>query len=585
MKLLPNNRRSRAGRLNEEGGRRFLSLVQNVSDIIMVFGDDGRLRHISPSIERLLGYAPDIILRATNPWFMVHSADLRRVEQYLADAFRSSGGLTSAELRMQHTDGSYRYLEALATNLMDDRSVQGVVVTLRDITQRKDMEEQLARHAFFDGVTGLANRTLFMNRISEALSPGRTDAVAVLFLDLDGFKLINDSMGHEAGDRLLALAGQRLGSCLRPGDLVARFGGDEFTILMERVPHPALAMRIAERIVKEFKSAFSLDGRDVYAGVSVGVAVSTAGEHRRPDDLVREADTALYVAKSRGKGQAVLFHPSMNNHVVGRLDLETDLRRALERNELTLHYQPSVDLRSGHITGVEALVRWQHPVRGLVAPNNFIPLAEETGLILPIGHWVLEEACQQARVWQAMRGDHSPLTISVNLSPRQFYNADLAADIERAIHRAGLRPAQLKLEITETTLMSQSANVDRVLDQFRRIGLQLALDDFGTGYSSLSYLRAIKAHTLKVDRSFVADLQPDLDGGGQAVAIIKAVTDLAHALGMHVTIEGVETSDQLATLRAIHADEGQGFLFSKPLPTEAVTDLLRSPASLLKKAS
>ncbi len=573
MGFLSRRRKADRPEVPSDGGTgRFQALVENASDIITVFGPDGRLQHQSPSVEQVLGYRADEFI--TDPWFLVHPGDLARVTRYVAEALTNPGIHSAIEIRMRHRDGRWRYLEAVATTMRDETEVSGLVVTSRDITDRKVVEDALARQAFYDPVTNLANRNLFAGRLGQALMAGERgrSGVAVLFLDLDGFKLVNDSLGHAAGDWLLTTAAQRLTGCVRPGDLVARFGGDEFTVLLERIAYPETAIRIAEQIVKEFRRPFVLDDRQVFVGASVGIAMRGPDAPRvRADDLIREADTALYAAKAAGKGRAVVFTPDMNERVTGRLALETDLHGVIERDELRLLYQPTIDLTTGAISGVEALVRWAHPRRGLVSPTDFIPLAEETGLVVPIGEWVLQEAVRQAQAWQSLRAAAPPLTMSVNLSARQIQQPDLVDRVQHVLRAYEMNPSHLKLEITESTLVKEEAAARQTLHQLRGLGVQVALDDFGTGYSSLSYLRSFKADTLKIDRSFIAAIE----SGGDAIAIVGAIASLAHALGMDVTVEGVETAEQLLRVRSVRCDQGQGFYFSEPVTGDTIGDLLR----------
>jgi diguanylate cyclase (GGDEF)-like protein/PAS domain S-box-containing protein len=561
---------------------RFHSLAQNVSDIITIFETDGRVRYQSPSIERVLGYRPDEMIEGS-PWFFVHPGDLASLQRHFASSAEQPGVRPPVEVRVAHANGSWRYLEAVANNLLHDPQVRGIVVTSRDITERKLLEERLARQAFYDPLTQLPNRALFMERLEQALADAaeQGERVAVCFVDLDGFKVVNDSLGHGLGDQLLTAVARRLASCVDPGDMVARFGGDEFTILIGNAVQPSVAVRTAERVIRALRRPVSLADREVTVGASAGIAFCPPGGTARPEDLLREADTALYEAKAAGKGRVVVFQPRMNTRVVQRLSLESDLRRAIDRGEFVLHYQPEVELRSGRIVGMEALVRWQHPRLGEIKPEDFIPFAEETGLIMPLGQWVLEAACRQARLWQIQRRDEEPLVMSVNLSARQFQQDDLAEQVTRVLRRTGLRPDGLKLEITETALMCEERRAVRTLEHLKGLGLRLAIDDFGTGYSSLSYLRRFAVDTLKVDRSFLNGLERD----GTAVAIVQAITTLAHALGMDVTVEGVETAEQLARARTILCDHGQGFYFSRPLPSEELAGLILPGPTPIRQAS
>ena len=431
------------------------------------------------------------------------------------------------------------------------------------------------RGALHDPTTGLPNRELLTERIAHALTtqPDRADPVAVILLDLDRFKVINESVGHAVGDRLLAAVGQRLVGTLRPSDTVARFGGDEFGIILDPIVDVEDARRIAERIGHELRAPFPMGGREWFISASLGIAVGRPGR-ATPGEMLREAEIAMVRAKSDASRRYAVFEPSMSDQTMDRIDMENDLRRAIERGELRVHYQPLVDLTTDRIVGFEALVRWQHPVRGLVPPMAFIPLAEETGLIMPLGRWVLETACRQATKWRDARPDGPRLLMSVNLSARQFGQADLVEQVDAILTETGMDPTTLELEITESVVMDQSDVGIRTLGRLRDMGVRLVLDDFGTGYSSLSYLKHLPLDTIKIDRTFVAGL----DGAADR-SIVDAVIGLAHGLRISVVAEGIETEAQFETLRAMGCDIGQGYLFAKPLPAADATRLLRPSRS------
>lgn len=424
----------------------------------------------------------------------------------------------------------------------------------------------LASH---DPLTDLANRTLFMDHATRALASAASPFHSVCFLDLDRFKRVNDLLGHAAGDELLQEVGRRLLSCLRPSDVAARFGGDEFVVLLDGVAEASDALSVAERILEVFRRPFRLRTHDLVVTASIGVALSTVS-HRWPTELLRDADIALYRAKGVGGACAVLFDPTMNTSIVALAARGFDLERALEHRELRLYYQPEVDLRDGRIIGMEALLRWQHPERGLIHPAEIIPLAEETGLILPISDWVLEEACRQLHIWSRSPTEHREFVMGVNVSPRQFRERSLVEQAARILRKEALSPRSLRLEITESTLIQNVPSAVRSLKTLERSGVQLALDDFGTGYSSLSYLRQFPVQVLKLDHSFVQDLdQP------KTVAIVRSIIELAHALGMTVTAEGIEQAPQRDLLQSLGCDHAQGYYFWKPLPAAELTQVLQ----------
>ena len=444
----------------------------------------------------------------------------------------------------------------------------------KEVAERRQVEEQLLHNAFHDGLTGLANRALFMDHLKLALGRAErhsTYRCAVLFLDLDRFKVINDSLGHTVGDQLLIGVARRLEAAVRPGDTVSRLGGDEFTVLLDDIKEDGEAEVVAERLQQQMAPAFNLGGHEVFTTVSIGVALSTTGYHR-PEDILRDADTAMYRAKQLGKARYEVFDQAMHARAMDRLGLERDMRRAVERRELFLEYQPIVSLATGSLRGFEALVRWQHPERGLIHPAKFIPIAEETGMIIPIGKWVLAEACRQMSRWQKLSNLEGPLPISVNLSSRQFLQPDLLEQIQKVLRETGLDPRSLKLEITETVVMENIETATHTLEQLRAFGVELSIDDFGTGYSSLSYLQRFPVSTLKIDRSFVSRMT-ESEGTAE---IVRTIMKLAQNLGMNVVAEGVETESQHEQLRAFECEFGQGYYFSKPIDSDAAEAFLLS---------
>jgi diguanylate cyclase (GGDEF)-like protein len=442
-----------------------------------------------------------------------------------------------------------------------------------EINQFPKRLEQLTKQAFRDPLTNLPNRALFMDRLSHGLTRAqrRHEHLAVLFLDLDRFKVVNDTLGHSVGDQLLVEVSRRLTSALRPGDTVARLGGDEFGILLEDVADAETAETVALRVEESLGKPYRFEGREVFVTASIGIALSSA-KLGLPEEILRDADLAMYHAKAKGKARHEVFDGSMSAPALDRMDLEMDLRSAISRHEFRLHYQPILRLDTGKITEVEALIRWQHEKRGLLQPDEFIGLTEETGLIVPIGQWVLSEACKQARVWQLEYPMTPPLVMSVNLSAKQFQNPKLVEEITQALDVSGLAPSCLKLEITESTVMQDAPVTLTRLNELKELGVRLAIDDFGTGYSSLGYLKRFPVDTLKIDRSFVKGLSAD--GGDNA--IVRAVVTVAKSLNMDVTAEGVETEGQLAELKALGCDRWQGFLFARPVSPERVGPLLAS---------
>ncbi len=448
-----------------------------------------------------------------------------------------------------------------------------ILASSRDVTERKRLEERLEYQAFHDPLTDLPNRALFMERLEHALARAQRheNMVAVLFLDLDNFKIVNDSLGHEMGDQLLTKVAGRLRACLRPADTVARLAGDEFTVLLEDLTNVSEATRLAERIAEELRTPFALGKHDVFVTSSIGLALSV-GPHPQPGDLLRDADTAMYQAKNKGKAQYEVFKSSMNHRALERLKLESDLRRALERDEIKVCYQPKIRLDSSRIVGMEALVRWEHPERGLVPPVEFIPVAEETGLIIPLRRLVLEEACRQASAWQKQYRSDPPIKICVNLSARQFQEPDLVEEVAEVLRETGLESGSLELEITEDVAMKYARSTIATLQELKGLGVTFAIDDFGTGYSSLSYLKSFPVDSLKIDKSFIDGLGAD----SEDAVLVSAIIDMAHALGLQIVAEGVETAFQLALLRGMGCDLAQGNYFAKPLPDKSASTLLEN---------
>jgi diguanylate cyclase (GGDEF)-like protein/PAS domain S-box-containing protein len=554
--------------LPDPDGALFKAIIDQAMGPMLVVDDDGRVSIATPSMRTALGLEQaDVVGKLLGDF--VHPEDVAVISRLHA---RPSVPLPPTALcRMRTAAGDWLDAELGLTDLRGNAVVQGVVVVMRDASHRRLADEALVHSALHDPLTGLPNRALLLDRLGHALArasrnPGQT---AVLFLDLDNFKVVNDSLGHLAGDLLLIEAAHRLQASVRAADTVARFGGDEFAVLLEGVCDADEAVAKAEALSNALRQALEVDGREVRPDVSIGVALSGGGGDQ-PDDLLRRADLAMYQAKAAGKGRCAVFEPSMQARADARLELETGLRQALDRDEMRIHFQPILALESGRITGFEALVRWARPGRDLVPPAEFVPVAEDTGLIVPLGQWVLAEACHRLRVWQTRYQEAADLSVSVNVSPRQLRHPSLVGDVARTIRVNGLQPGRVTLEITESALVQDAEETTRVLHELKAIGVQLAIDDFGTGYSSLSYLQRLPVDMLKIDRSFVNGLgENERDD-----AIVRGILELAGTLQLTTTAEGIETDTQLATVRRLGGASGQGFLFARPLAPEDVDVLL-----------
>ncbi|HYY07961.1 MAG TPA: EAL domain-containing protein, partial [Actinomycetota bacterium] len=564
--------------LRQQTEARFRSLVQNSTDVVMVVDADSTVRYVSPSVQGVFGYEPEE-LEGTKLVGLIHPEDKAQVIQFLTPSGREGVGPTTTliESRMRHRDDFWLHIETLRTDLMHDPNVKGIVLNSRDVSERKAFEQQLSHQAFHDSITGLANRALFRDRVEHALERQTRDdkPISVLFMDLDDFKTINDSLGHAAGDRLLGEVGERLRTCLRAPDTAARFGGDEFAILLEdggEVDGPA---DVAGRILAALEGPFQLEGKDVFVRASIGIATARAAHSTGPEgaeELLRNADVAMYIAKEAGKNRFQVFEPEMHDTALRRLELKADLQRAVDNGEFVLHFQPVIRLATGEIEGFEALVRWNHPTRGLVGPLEFVPLAEETGLVVQIGSWVLEEACRKARRLQPEDPDARPIHMAVNLSARQLQSPDIVREIARVLLDEELPPECLVLEITESVMMQDMALSNQRLTQLKQLGVLLAVDDFGTGYSSLNYIRRFPVDILKVDKSFVDGVSE----GGEESALTAAIIELAGILNLRPVAEGIERADQLEKLLELRCELGQGFYFSKPLTFEGVLELLQA---------
>jgi diguanylate cyclase (GGDEF)-like protein/PAS domain S-box-containing protein len=554
---------------------RFRSLVQNATDLITVIDVDATIRYQSPSVRRVLGYEPSQ-LEGTSFFNLIHEDDASRVRSLLV---MSGAGQTVIDARLRHHSGAWLAVEMTPNDLTEDPNVAGIVLNTRDVSERRAFEEQLQHQAFHDTVTGLANRALFHDRVHHALERQERDGkeLAVLLLDLDDFKAVNDSLGHAVGDRLLVEVGNRLRTLVRGADTVARMGGDEFAVLMEEARQEE-AGEAAERIVEGLKAPFQLDGKDVLVRASLGIAIVEGAEGSEgAEEVLRNADVAMYMAKAEGKGRYQIFEPTMHNSVLRRLELRANLLRAAENNEFVLYYQPIYDLASGDLAGVEALIRWQHPERGLVPPDQFIPLAEETGLIVPIGKWALEEACKEALTLQrACPPGGRKLTMAVNLSAKQLQEPELVHDLATILRETGLEPQTLHVEITESVMMADTEFSVTRLKELKMLGVRLAVDDFGTGYSSLNYIRRFPIDVLKIDRSFI----DGVSDGGEVSALTEAILQLSRILRLHAVAEGIETKEQLERLLELRCELGQGYLFARPLERNAIEALVASGRSL-----
>ncbi|HEX7166422.1 MAG TPA: EAL domain-containing protein [Acidimicrobiales bacterium] len=573
--------RSRASFRGSAGhAEAFQALVQNSSDVITVCDAGGRIRFQTPSVTRVFGYTEGVLV-GTDLSLLVHPDDLRPVQKALLRAAAEPDATDRLECRVRHADGSWRYTETAVSARLDDPLVDGFILNTRDVTERKLLEEELAHQAFHDSLTGLANRALFRDRIEHALHRQRRQRrpLAVLLFDLDAFKNVNDSLGHGFGDRLLAAVADRVRGLLRPADTASRLGGDEFAVLLEDLVGPADATYVADRVLRAMRAPFVVDGKEVVTNASLGIAIADGETVVTADDILRNADVAMYTAKGRGRGRAELFKPSMHRAMLDRIDLEGDLRRAVARQEFVLHYQPTVALATGRISGMEALVRWNSPERGLVPPVMFIGVAEDTGLIGPLGEWVLEEACRQTVQWKHQFGQDAPETISVNVSARQLQDDGLVAAFARILAETGANPGNVILEITETAVMSDAEAMAARLHELKTLGVRLAIDDFGTGYSSMSYLCSFPIDILKIDRSFVSGVPNE----PQKVGIVRTIVELGHILHLETVAEGIELDEELEQLRALDCDLGQGFRFARPLAAADVETLLVDQAAARRR--
>ncbi len=537
--------------------------------------------YFSPRWREIVGCPSDGFDATVESWFnRIHSDDLERFRWELDSHLRGETAHLESEYRIRFGENEHRWVSTRGLAL---RNAKGIPVrmagSLSDITVRKRAEEDLARAALHDSLTGLPNRALFLDRLTVAIAHARRRddyLFAVLFFDLDRFKNINDSLGHAVGDQLLVSIARRLEALLRPSDRVARLGGDEFAIFTDDLTEPSDANRVATRVLHDLAIPHDLDGHEVYTSASIGITLSNP-DYLRPEDMLRDADIAMYRAKSTGRARYMAFDPEMHKRAIHQLEIENDLRRAVEKNELLLHYQPIVHLETGRIEGFEALVRWRHPEKGLLYPEDFIPVAEETGAILPIGRWVLDGACRQIAQWQKRYAAYGPICLSVNLSGPELIHHDLVSQVRQIIARSSLERGSLRLELTESMLLQNFELVFDRLEELKELAVKLHLDDFGTGYCSLSYLQRLPTDTLKIDRSFVTEIASESDAGH----IIEAIVQLARRLGISVSAEGLETKEQVERVRGLACNYGQGYYFSEPLDPATAEQLLATGAPLL----
>jgi len=553
----------------EASEARFRVLTESSLDLISVMDADGRILYQSPALRHLLGYEPaDTVGRNVSE--LVHRDDLDQVRAAFKRVIEARQSNEAVEFRLRHRDGMWRTFESLGTNCLANPHIHGVVFNSRDVTDRKVIQQRIQHLAYHDNLTGLPNRSLLQDRLAHSIARAERGGrkVAVLFIDLDNFKNINDTLGHDVGDELLRQVSRRLSECVRLEDTIARQGGDEFIVLLDSLEDSRGASVVAQKVLTSLRQAFILSGTEQHVSGSVGIALYPE-DGRDAQTLMKNADTAMFHGKSLGKNTYQYFTAQMNIAVKRRMTLESALRRAVMQKDFVLHYQPQINLESGEIIAVEALVRWKTEDSGTVMPGDFIPLAEETGLINEIGEWVLREGCRQAKEWQDK--GLPARRMAINLSARQFSDRGFLDMVTRVLAETGLDPRQLELEITESQVMRQTEGMIMLLNKLADMGVQLAIDDFGTGYSSLSYLKRLPIQKLKIDQSFVRDITVDPND----TAIVVAIINMAKSLDLETIAEGVETAGQLALLRSKGCKTGQGFYFSAPVRAEVLYPLLK----------
>jgi len=546
----------------------FRALVQHLQDIITVHDSQGITLYESPSTSRVLGYPPGA-LAGRIPFDSIHPKDLARARAAFGKLLQGEPPKTAVEFRFRHAKGHWIHLEALGNNLLDHPGIRGVVITSRDVSERKKAEKQAQYLSQHDVLTGLPNRLLMQDRLHQAIIQARRGGgvVALMFIDLDRFKTVNDSFGRVIGDALLKQVAERLRECLRDTDTVARLGGDEFIIMIPDAATAQVVGEVAQRVLSEFSRPFSDGEQEMYVSASIGISLFPR-DGSDPDELVKHADRAMYSAKDSGRNMYRYFTEDLNQEVREKVMLESGLRRAIDRGELRLFYQPTIDLHTKQVIGAEALVRWQHPTLGLISPAKFIPVAEESDLIFRLGEWVLRAACKQLRAWQE---EGFGLQVAVNVSARQFRDPKLAELVVAVMADSQVDPRLVGIELTETAIMQDARASISTLERLKSRGVSISIDDFGTGYSSLSYLKRLPLDTLKIDQSFVRDIATD----NNDAAIVRAIIGLARSLGIKVLAEGVEDDTQLSFLNNYGCNYGQGFLFGRPLVPEGFAELVR----------
>nr|BFE57251.1 EAL domain-containing protein [Dactylosporangium thailandense] len=567
--------RSRMDRARRRAENKIEALLEASSDAVLAIRGDGRgVTYASPSVRTVLGYdtafvTSDLLSDITHPDYLPVS------QEWWQRVIGGGPGYTArAESRVRRADGAWIWVEVIGTNRTAEAPLFAAVISIRDITGRKELEEELTRQAFADSLTGMPNRALFRDRLEHAIARNRRGGgrITLFLVDLDDFKLVNDSLGHTAGDQLIATTALRLHQQLRAADTLARLGGDEFAILVEDITEIE-AMDLTERLLAAIRRPLRLGNREVVCSASIGVATAKAGDGDDgpdPGELLRNADLAMYAAKGAGRDRYALFDPAMYAGIMREAEDRAELERALAHHEFLVHYQPIVDLPTSRLIGVEALVRWEHPARGLVGPNTFIPLAESTGLIVPLGRWVLRQACEQLAAWCEQFPAAAGIRVNVNLSARQFQHEGLVEEVAGILAETGVDPHQIVLEITESLLMQDTDSTIETLGRLKALGVRLAIDDFGTGYSSLSYLKRFPVDILKIDRSFVDGI--DTERGDATLA--EAVVQLGRALQLQTVAEGIETAEQWSTLQDLGCEFGQGYLFARPGAADEISSIL-----------